>query len=627
MGPPKQRALLALLSTHRGTVVGPSQIIDGLWGPVAPNTAINGVHTYVAGLRRALDPTRRGRESGGVLLSVAGGYELRLPLEAVDAPQFVQQFTEARRLTAQGHSDAAFDMLGKALGLWRGDALAGVPGPFAALERSRLREMRFSAAEDWIAGMIAAGRSEEAIVVTSEAVAQEPLREKLRWLLMLALYRSGRQAHALQAYGEARCHLRDELGIEPGSELQELHARILAGTVDDSAVRRQIASAGPAVVQTPSQAGGERAVLTRMGLCPRQLPSRAHMFTGREAELEQVRALLDQASPARGRATPIVAVDGRPGVGKSALAFELAHELGPRFPDGQLYADLGGTGERPIHPFHSLGRLLESLGVSRADLPVDLDGRAMLYRSLLHEKQMMVVLDDAVDMEQIGPLIPQASACLIVTSRRPQRGLVARYGAHRIGLKPLLPAPAAQLLGKLLGGEGAGGRSAAVHRLAELCGYLPLSIRITAAALLEASYAGPERLAALYEDPVTRLDLLTVVGDDGMSLRASLAASYRGLPGETAHLFRLLGRVGLEEIGVPESSQLLGVHSSEVAAQLELLADLGLLERTGAGVYRFDDLTRVFAVECAEEEWPARRTPLLRRAAESAPVDSELRTG
>ncbi|WP_409473575.1 AfsR/SARP family transcriptional regulator [Streptomyces sp. HC307] len=627
MGPPKQRALLALLSTHRGTVVGPAQIIDGLWGPMAPNTALNGVHTYVAGLRRVLDPTRRGRDSGGVLLSAAGGYELRLPLESVDATQFVQQVAEARRLTAEGRSDAAFATLGEALGLWRGEALAGVPGPFAAMERSRLREMCFSAAEDWIAGMIAAGRNEEAIVVTSEAITQEPLREKLRCLLMLALYRCGRQAHALQAYGEARSHLRDELGIEPGSELQELHARILAGTVDDSASRRPAPPSGPALLQAPSSAESERAVLTQTGLNPRQLPSRAHMFIGRDAELEQVRALLSQAYPVRGRATPIFAIDGPPGVGKSALALELAHESSARFPDGQLYADLGGTGDRPHHPFHILGRLLESLGLSRAALPVDLDSRAMLYRSLLHEKQMLILLDDAVDMEQIRPLVPQGSACVIVTSRRPQRGLVARYGAHRIGLRPLDPGPATELLSKLLGGEGERSKGAAVHRLVELCGYLPLGIRITAAALLEDPYASLERLAALYEDPVARLDLLAVAGDDGMSVRASLTASYRSLPTETAHLFRLLSRVGLEVIGVPESSQLLGVHRSEVAAQLELLADLGLLERIGGGTYRFDDLTRIFASECAEEEWALGQPSALPRSAKAVQGDGELRTG
>lgn len=628
MGPPKQRALLALLATHRGAVVGPSQIIDGLWGPVAPNTALNGVHTYVAGLRRVLDPTRgRGREPGGVLLSVAGGYELRVPEEAVDATQFVQQLAVARRLTAEGRSDAAFDALGKALGQWRGDALAGVPGPFAAVERSRLREMRFSAAEDWIAGIIAAGRSEEAIVVTSEAIAQEPLREKLRWLLMLALYRCGRQAHALQAYGEARSLLRDELGIEPGAELQELHAQILAGAVDEGVQRRPVSPGGPVLVQPSPVVEGERPVLPRTGLNPRQLPSRAQVFIGRDAELEQVRALCGQANPMRGRANPILVIDGPPGVGKSALALELAHELSARSPDGQLYADLGGTADRPPHAFHVLGRLLESLGVGRAELPVDLDSRAMLYRSLLHEKQMLILLDDAVDMEQIQPLIPRGSACVMVTSRRPQRGLVARYGAHRICLKPLDPDSASELLGGFLDGGGGRSRQTAVRRLAELCGYLPLGIRITAAALLEDPYGSPERLAALYEDPAARLDLLAVAGDDGMSVRASLAASYRSLPAETARLFRLLSRLGLEEVGVPESSQLSGVHGSQVAVQLESLADLGLLERVGAGVYRLDDLTRVFARECSEEEVMPDRPAVPTRWVRAVPDDDGLRTG
>ncbi|MFJ8946301.1 BTAD domain-containing putative transcriptional regulator [Streptomyces sp. NPDC102395] len=559
---------------------------------------------------------------------MTGGYELRLPLESVDAAQFVQQCAEARTLAVEGRSDAAFAKLGKALGLWRGDALAGVPGPFAAMERSRLRELRFSAAEDWIAGMIAAGRSEEAIVVTSEAIAQEPLREKLRCLLMLALYRCGRQAHALQAYGEARSYLRDELGIEPGPELQALHARILAGTVDDGVSRWSApSSGGPAPLQAPSPAESDRAVPPRTRLSLRQLPSRAHMFVGRDAELEQLRALLGQAHPARGRATPIFAIDGPPGVGKSALALELAHESSARFRDGQLYADLGGTSDRPHPPFDTLGRLLESLGVGRADLPVDVEGRATLYRSLLHEKQMLILLDDAVDMEQIRPLVPQGSACLIVTSRRPQRGLVARYGAHRVGLKPLGPGSAAELLAKLLGSEGEMNREAAVHRLVELCGYLPLGIRITAAALLEDPYASPERLAALYEDPVARLDLLTVAGDDGMSVRAALTASYRSLSTEPAHLFCLLSRVGLEVISVPEFSQLLGVHRSSVTAPLELLADLGLLERIGSGMYRFDDLTRIFASECAEDAWVSRQLSTLSRSVRPAPGEGEARTG
>ncbi|WP_164784831.1 AfsR/SARP family transcriptional regulator [Streptomyces griseoviridis] len=633
VGPPKQRALLALLATQQGSVVGPGQIIDALWGPDAPNTALNSVHTYVAGLRRALDPARRGRESDGVLLSRAGGYELCLPPEAVDAVLFVRQCEESRRLGARGHQQAAFEQLGQALGLWRGDALAGVPGPFAAIERSRLREIRFSAAEDWIAGMISAGRREEAIVVVGEAIAQEPLRERLRYLLMLALYRSGRQAHALQAYGDARAHLREELGIEPGTELRGLHARILAGTVDDAVPRSSAAPAAPAAPSSGARrdmagrAEDGRPVIPGSGLTMCQFPSRARTFVGREVEIEQAREVLARTGTERGRATPIFVIDGPPGVGKSALALELGYELRARFPDGQLYADLAGTGDRPRTPFEILGKLLESLGVSRAALPVDLDGRATLYRSLLHEKRVLILLDDAVDTEQIKPLVPQGSACLIVTGRRPQRGMVARYGAHRISLKPLEPGPAAELLGELLGREVVSGNEDAVRRLVEQCGRIPLGIRITAAALQEDADASPERLAALYEDPVTRLDLLAVAGEDGMSVRSSLTASYRALPATTAHLFRLLSRTGLAVVEVPESGQLLGVNRSEVLRHLELLADLGLLARVGAGSYRFDDLTLTYAGECAEAEWVLSQRLGPARLKQVVADQDELRTG
>ncbi|MFJ9425243.1 BTAD domain-containing putative transcriptional regulator [Streptomyces sp. NPDC101249] len=630
VGPPKQRALLALLATQQGSVVGPGQIIDALWGPDAPNTALNSVHTYVAGLRRALDPDRRGRESDGVLCSRAGGYELCLPLGAVDAVLFVRQCEEARRLAAQGHCRAAFERLGKALGLWRGDALSGVPGPFAAIERSRLREIRFSAAEDWIAGMISAGRCEEAIVVVGEAITQEPLRERLRYLLMLALYRSGRQAHALQAYGDARSHLREELGIEPGSELRGLHARILAGTVDDALPRSPSGAAEPASTVRPDPTGRAedgRPVAPGIGPNMRQFPSRARTFVGREVEIERARMALRRTGGERGRATPIFVIDGPPGVGKSALALELGYELLASFPEGQLYADLAGTGDRPRAPFEILGSLLESLGVGRAALPVDLDGRATLYRSLLHEKRVLILLDDAVDTEQILPLVPQGSACLIVTGRRPQRGMVARYGAHRISLKPLDPGPAAELLGELLGREAVSGNEDAVRRLVEQCGRLPLGIRITAAALQETADASPQRLAVLYEDPVTRLDLLAVAGEDGMSVRSSLTASYRALPAMTAHLFRLLSRTGLAVVEVPESGQLLGVNRSELLRHLELLADLGLLTRLGAGSYRFDDLTLTYAGECAEAEWVLSRSLGPARLKQVVADQDELRTG
>lgn len=609
IGPPKQKALFALLATHRGSVVSRERIVDGLWGPEAPSTAVNGVHTYIAGLRRVLDPVRGSRESGEVLVSKLGGYELQLPVDAVDAALFVRQRDEARRAAAAGRHEDAFERLGMALGLWHGDALAGVPGPFAEMERSRLREMRFTDVEEWIGGMIAAGRSEEAIVVLNEAIVQEPLREKLRYLLMLALYWCGRQAHALHVYSDTRTYLDEELGIGPGVELRDLHARILSGTVEGEAPARvsplepaSLRGSEPGGPSSPSSPPAPSASSSSSDFMPSHLPSRASVFVGRCPELRAVRALLTQDTPERGRATPILAIDGPPGVGKSALALELAHESLDRFPDGQLYVDLGGTGDSPLSAFDALAQLLQSLGAEHASLPADLDGRAMLYRSLLHGKRMLVVLDDALDVDQLRPLIPQGSACLIVTSRQAQRGLVVRYGAHRFRLKPLDPETAADLLLTLTGAEHGTERPSAVDRLVELCGYLPMAIRITAGTLLSDPYGSPERLAARYEDPATRLDLLKVDGDEEMSVRAAFAPSYRNLSDEAARLFRLLCTTGSGEVGLLSSLRLMGTCVASVTECLELLVDHGLLERVGPERYELNGLVRICGAERAEAQ-------------------------
>ncbi|AWZ04214.1 MULTISPECIES: AAA family ATPase [unclassified Streptomyces] len=332
------------------------------------------------------------------------------------------------------------------------------------------------------------------------------------------------------------------------------------------------------------------------------LPSRASVFVGRRPELRAVRELLTRDRPERGRATPILAIDGAPGVGKSALALELAHESLDRFPDGQLYVDLGGSGDNPLSAFDVLAQLLQSLGVEPSALPLGLDCRVRLYRSMLHGKRVLVVLDNALDSHQIRPLIPQGSACLIVTSRQPQRGLVVRYGAHRIGLKPLDPDTAADLLLRLTGSGHGARRPSAVDRLVELCGYLPLGIRITAGTLLGDPYGSPERLAAQYEDPVTRLDLLAVDGDEEMSVRSVFAASYRVLPDDVARLFRLLCRAGLEEVGLLCSLRLAGATAAVASGQLESLVGHGLLERVGPERYRINELVRIYGAERAEAQ-------------------------
>lgn len=229
LGPPKQRAVLGLLAGRLGEVVSVEQIVDGVWGRDVPQSAASGVHTYVAGLRRVLDPARGRRASGGVLVSGSGGYCLRLPAEAVDAQLFTRHHAAARNLLANGQTEAAIGQLERALGLWHGDAYASVPGPFAEIERVRLTEARLVAVEEWADLLLTAGWHNQVIPALVGHVGREPLRERLRSLLMLALYRCGRRAHALGVYRETRELLMSELGVEPGPELTALHEQILNG--------------------------------------------------------------------------------------------------------------------------------------------------------------------------------------------------------------------------------------------------------------------------------------------------------------------------------------------------------------------------------------------------------------
>lgn len=487
LGPPKQRAVLALLASRAGEVVGVDHIIDALWDGDIPQTATNGVHTYVAGLRRALEPGRGRRAAGSILTSVSGGYCLRMDPEQVDATLFARRHARARRARTGGSPDEAVRRYEEALALWHGDAYSGVPGPFAAVERTRLRDLRLTAVEEWAADMLEAGRHAEAVTELSAAVGEEPLREKLRWLLMLTLYRSGRQAHALAVYTETRRLLNRELGIEPGAELRSLHQQILAGHP------RLGRGGGPTVPPRPLRPASTAPDLSR----PIQLPPLARGFVGRTEELGQLAELLDDERGGYGASTPIAVVDGPPGVGKTAFVLELAHRLLDRFPDGQLYVDLCGTGRqgRPLTASDALEQLLASLGVERSRMPADVAGRTTLYRSLLHGRRVLVVLDEALGADQLRPLIPRGSSCVLATSRQRFSGLAARDGAHVLTMGPLADHDAATLLTSLCGGRLRGQETAAV-RLVRLCGGLPLALRI-AAEELAANPAVP--LSALVE--------------------------------------------------------------------------------------------------------------------------------
>lgn len=612
LGPPKQRAVVGVLASRVNDIVGVEEIVDAVWGSAVPQTAANGVHTYVAGLRRVLEPGRGRRESGAVLISSGGGYALCLNPEEVDAALFEWHHAEARRLHGEGRPREALREFDAALGLWRGDAYANVPGPFAEMERTRLTELRLTAVEEWAADMLVVGRHAEVVAMLSNLVTREPLRERLRWFLMLTLYRCGRRAHALGVYRETRRLFNDELGLEPGLELQSLHAQILAGHPDlvsrvtGMQESRQVAAPAELAPAVPT---------SQATLRPAQLPYSARGFVGRSEELSELEALTVQGGGRPEIRPTLVVIEGASGVGKSTLALHAARQLCDRFPDGQLYVDLYGAASRQnaLSALEALAQLLRSLGVEESRLPDDLAGRTALYRSLLHGKRVLVVLDDAVNAEQVRPLIPGGPAYVLVTSRRRQRGLVVRDGAYRIALKPLLPQESVRLLSYLIGEERLEGQREAADRLAGMCGHLPLALRIAAEGLADHPRLTLADLVQQHAAENGRLDRLAVEDDVAASLRAAFAVSYHALPTDASRLFRFLGLYHGDVITVPVSAALMGSGRGLTEQLLGVLADFHLLEEAGEGMYRFHNLLRIYAAECAEQEPSPHRTAALAR--------------
>ncbi|MER5546347.1 BTAD domain-containing putative transcriptional regulator [Streptomyces sp. NPDC002589] len=610
LGPPKQRAVLALLASRAGDVVGVENVADAVWGHAVPQTAANGVHTYVAGLRRALEPGRGRRAASAVLGSQSGGYCLRVDPADVDATLFAQHLGEARKSRGEAPAEATLRLYDKALSLWQGEALHSVPGPFAVRERDRLRDLRLTAVEEWALDMLAVGRHTELVTELTGAVNEEPLREKLRWLLIVALYRGGRQAHALRLYEETRELLRRDLGIEPGADLRHLYQQILSGYPEP---RSPGTDTGPLLLTS-------RRTTPQRAPRPAQLPPLARGFLGRATELAWLEGVVT-AESSGGASTPVAVVDGPAGVGKSAFVLHLAHRLAGRFPDGQLYVDLNGTGPegRTVGAADALEQLLAGLGVDGARIPPGLAARATLYRSLLHGQKMLVVLDDAHSPDQLRPLIPRGPSCVLATSRQRLGGLAARDGAHLLTLGPLHEGESARLLTDLSAGRLAG-QDAVTARLVAQCGGLPLALRIVAERLAANPGVPLNALIEPYAAERGRLDWLAVRGDAAASMRAAFDASYQALPADAARMFRHLGLYGgplTEQI----AATLAGTDRTTARRLLSVLAAHHLLEEEADHRYRFHTLMGIYAAECAEHEPPARRREALARLSRLPPAE------
>src|SRR5579863_7966854 len=407
VGQPRQQAVLGILAMRANRVISRGELVDAVWGQDPPASAEGGVYTYVAGLRRVIEPTRSARGPGRVLVSSGAGYVLHLVPGQPDAVAFEQQVARARQLRKNGDPVAAVEALEGALGLWRGVAFAGVPGPFAETERVRLAELRSGAAEERADVLLSLGRHEEVVPDLTALVAEHPLRERMRGLLMVALYRSGRHAESLQVFADGRQVLATELGIDPGSDLSRIYQQVLtsdpaldlpsgppgarpaardgrSGTGRNaSAPRRGAGSIPPPGGQVGFADGTGTAPEPRLAgdggvPVPAQLPLDAQGFSGRHEALRQVHALVPPSGPDDG-SVPVVVISGTAGVGKTALAIRFGHQVAKYFPDGQLDVNLRGLDPRtPVQPAEALRYFLTALGVPPYRIAVGMQERAAL---------------------------------------------------------------------------------------------------------------------------------------------------------------------------------------------------------------------------------------------------------
>ncbi|MFJ9758348.1 BTAD domain-containing putative transcriptional regulator [Streptomyces sp. NPDC101149] len=596
LGHPKQRAVLAVLLIEANRLVSPDLLLERVWGEHCPKRGRETVYNYLSRLRTALravdDDVRLDRHSGGYLLAVDE--------HAVDVHQFRHLVGQAR---AAGSDQEALELFERALGLWRSEVVSGLDTPWATGLRVTLQGERLAAELDHVDCALRCGRHTELLPGLSARATQNPWDERAAGQMMLALYRGGRQADALEEYRGLRRRLVEELGIDPGPSVQRLHEQILAADPSlDLSSRPPFLGAGSAVL-------------------PHQLPAAVIPLIGRVGELAALTAQVESAADTG--TVVITSVGGTPGIGKTALAVHWAHQVRDHFPDGQLYVNLRGFDPRaqPVEPADVVRGFLEALGVAPQHIPPSPQAQVCLYRSMLDGKKILVLLDNARDAQQVRPLLPgSVGAVAVVTSRNRLSGLVAVDGARPISLGLLTEDEARELLARRLGARRVAAEPQAVQQIITRCARLPLALTIAATRAAQSGFP-LTALAAELTEASRRLDVLAC-GDPASEVRAVFSWSYTALTAPAARLFRLLGLHPGPDISAAATTSLAALPPSIVRSLLDELTRANLLTEHAPGRYVFHDLLRDYATEQANSTDPEQE----RHAAVHRMLDHYLHT-
>ncbi|GGV12941.1 SARP family transcriptional regulator [Streptomyces filipinensis] len=580
---PRQAKMLAALLVDANNMVAMERLVAVMWDGNAPATAVRQVQDAVSGLRRNLVACGA---PGSLISTRRGGYEIHLAPDQLD----LLEFDHERRLAEQHATPSETAVaLRRALACWRGNALADISSRVLEIDAARLHEKRAATHKRCLSIELDLGRHREVIDELTVLLREHPYDEHVAEHLIVALYRCRRQGEALQVYERLRRTLADELGVDPTPPLQALHRRILTA---DPALAAPVPAGGPP--DAPPESPDAPTTGPAMAMPVRQLPLDVADFVGRAEALAEIAGLLDRSAPNR---APVTVVVGGPGVGKSSLVTRAARLASAGFPDGQLYLNLAATSDEPRDPGLMLAEALRALSIAGSAIPNGLFERAALYRSLLVDRRMLVVLDDAGHADQVLPLLPGADGCAVLITSRTL--LTQLPGARHIDLDVLSPAEAREMFTGIVGRRRVEQEPAEADAILDCCGNLPLAIRIASGKLTGRPAWSLRVLRERIEDESRRLAELRI-GD--LSVRASVELSLRLLPADAVRALSLLGLLGPYTLPGWVVGPLL--DRSDAEEVLDTLVDASLVRLTatdaiGQPRYRLHDLIRTCAVEIA----------------------------